>query len=949
MTEQKYKHGNSGGIIMKYYSMLRIIFILLFFLLLPKDNFCQAGMLDTTFGQRGIVTTAFNISSDSHSNSSALQSDGKIVAAGYSANAKFLEFALARYNTNGALDNTFGTNGIVLAGQINDGNALSVAIQGDGKIVAAGYSHNTDDNDFAIMRCNQDGRLDSTFGPNGAVITKIGLGDEAIHSIAIQSDGKIVAAGSSFIVSNTEFAIVRYNPNGALDNTFGTNGIVTTPVGTSGAGASSVSIQSDGKIVAAGSSENGGISDFTLVRYNSNGTLDNTFGTNGIVNAPIGVLNAAANSISIQSDGKIVAAGYTVNNLISEFALVRYDSNGALDNTFGINGIIVTPIGSLEALINSVSIQEDGKIVAAGYSRNMDDGQIAEFAIARYNSNGALDNTFGANGILTSQIGTMNAVVASVLIQGDGKIVATGQSGNGGIFEFTLVRYISDGTYDNTFGTDGIVTTQVGKSDTEAKSVSIQGDGKIVAAGYSLNENQINDFALARYNQDGTLDNTFGINGIVTTPVGTFNAVANSVSVQSDGRIIAAGSSVKNSQIVFTLVRYKPNGFADNTFGTNGIVTTPVGTLDADANSVSVQSDGKIIVGGSSGENGVILARYNSSGTLDDTFGTNGIVTTNKPSLIIANSISIQNDGKIVSAGNLKHGNINGFAILRYNSNGTLDSTFGTSGVVTTAIGLRATANSVSIQADDKIVAAGTSFIESNNQPITLARYNTNGTLDTTFGKAGIVTTQVGTSSSLANSVLIQSDGKIVATGYSFNGIDYNFTLVRYNPEGTLDNTFGTSGILTTRVGSSNCIAYSAAVQSDRKIVACGSSIALNGEYNVFTLIRYTGDAATGVNDKDKTAIPSLFTLEQNYPNPFNPSTSISFSLPEKSFVSLKVYDILGREISALIDKDSNAGIYNIKFVTQNLASGIYIYSLYAKAYSSHNEFRASKKMILLK
>ncbi len=255
------------------------------------------------------------------------------------------------------LDNSFGTNGSV-RNAISGGNsttdkANSVAIQSDGKIVAAGYSYDASwHGAFAIARYNTDGTPDNSFGTNGSVRNAISGGggfDDQAYSVAIQSDGKIVAAGYSRVATGSgyyAFAVARYDSNGTLDNTFGTNGSVRNSI-SGGNGqydvANSVAIQSDGKIVAAGiSSDASGNYAFAIARYNSDGTLDSTFGTNGSVRTTIsGGFSDQANSVAIQSDGKIVAAGYSRNSSgYVAFALARCNTNGTLDNTFGTNGSV---------------------------------------------------------------------------------------------------------------------------------------------------------------------------------------------------------------------------------------------------------------------------------------------------------------------------------------------------------------------------------------------------------------------------------------------------------------------------------------------------------------------------------------------------------------------------------------------------------------------------------
>ena len=270
-------------------SLLYTLFAVVFSLLITVAAHpvaAAAGDLDTSFDSDGKVTTEVG-STDDFARSVAIQSDGKIVAAGFSSNGSDWDFALVRYNTDGSLDTSFDSDGkVTTAIGSGDDHAVSVAIQSDGKIVAAGYS-NGSNWDFALVRYNTDGSLDTNFDSDGKVTTAIGGGADYAVSVAIQSDGKIVAAGYSN-GSNFDFALVRYNTDGSLDTSFDSDGKVTTDFGSGSDYGSSVTIQSDGKIVAAGGSSNGSNRDFALVRYNTDGSLDTSFDSDGKVTTAIG-------------------------------------------------------------------------------------------------------------------------------------------------------------------------------------------------------------------------------------------------------------------------------------------------------------------------------------------------------------------------------------------------------------------------------------------------------------------------------------------------------------------------------------------------------------------------------------------------------------------------------------------------------------------------------------
>jgi uncharacterized delta-60 repeat protein len=400
--------------------------------------------------------------------------------------------------TPGTLDPSFGTGGTVTTA-IGPGNdvGLAAVIQPDGKILAAGYSSNGTSEDFALARYNADGSLDTSFGSGGKVTTSFGSGDDDASTIALQSDGKIVLGGYTTVGARAEFALARYNSNGSLDPTFGSGGEVTTPVGSDDYVAS-VALQPDGKIVAAGSSSNGSNYDFALARYNPDGSLDTTFNGGGTATTAFGAGGDTAYGVAIQPDGKIVAGGDGWTGSKFDFALARFDTNGSLDSSFGSGGKVTTPIGSgADVPLAGVALQPDGKIVAAGYTTKVG-GE--DFALARYNADGSLDSGFGTGGKVTTAIGQHNAVL-DLALQPDGRIVAGGYSWDSPTIaseDFAVLRLNADGTLDSSFGSGGKIRTSIGSNEDVGSAVKLQGDGKIVVAGYSSNGAN-DDFALVRY------------------------------------------------------------------------------------------------------------------------------------------------------------------------------------------------------------------------------------------------------------------------------------------------------------------------------------------------------------------------------------------------------------------------------------------------------------------
>jgi len=405
----------------------------------------SAGDLDRTFRGAGKVTTDFGYNEEMRA--VAIQADGKIVAAGCIPTA----FALARYTPDGTLDSSFGGDGRVTTDLTRRGGdcALGVAIQTDGKIVAAGHSGFGGPNGkFAVVRYNADGTLDTTFGGDGRVTTDFTPDADVASRVIIQTDGKIVAAGQSGVLgTNTMFAVIRYQPDGTLDTTFGGDGRVTTDFTRGEDGANAVAIQADGKIVAAGCIPTafGITTGFALARYTPDGTLDSSFGGGGRVTTDLTRRGGdCALGVAIQTDGKIVAAGHSgFGGPNGKVAVVRYNSDGTLDTTFGGDGIVITPLTPKGDSASDLAIQTDMKIVVAGQSGVL--GTNTMFAVIRYQPDGTLDTTFGGDGRVTTDF-TPNADFASGLVlQTDGKIVVAGSSDYLGTHDgFALARYLSE-------------------------------------------------------------------------------------------------------------------------------------------------------------------------------------------------------------------------------------------------------------------------------------------------------------------------------------------------------------------------------------------------------------------------------------------------------------------------------------------------------------------------
>lgn len=392
------------------------------------------------------------------------------------------------------------------------------------------------------------GQLDTTFGGDGKVTTDFSPGLDAASSVAIQVNGKLIAIGTAnYNGANARFALARYNTSGILDTTFGGDGKVTTNFTTAWDGAFSVAIQTDGMIVVAGEAGGTGPAEsgdarFALARYDITGALDPTFSGDGRVMTNVSAKADFVFGIAVQADGKIVVTG-RAGGSGGRIALARYNSNGSLDATFGGDGKVATDISAGDDRADDLAIQVDGRIVVAGTANYL--SNRASLAVVRYDADGSRDASFSGDGILTSNLTSSFDGGFGVGIQPvDGKIVAVGQAGGGDAGRIALIRYLTDGRLDGTFGGDGKVMTNFTPRLDYADDVAIQTDGRIVAGGAVRFFGPDPRFALARYQTNGVLDTSFGGDGKVTTDFSANRGGIFDVDIQpTDDRIVAIGSA----------------------------------------------------------------------------------------------------------------------------------------------------------------------------------------------------------------------------------------------------------------------------------------------------------------------------------------------------------------------------------------------------------------------
>jgi uncharacterized delta-60 repeat protein len=443
------------------------------------------------------------------------------------------------------------------------------------------------------------GTLDPTFVSGGVVTTSLSSNNDTAYTVLIQPDSKIIDAGAATAGRGSVMSLVRYNADGSLDSTFGSSGKEVSNIGAGGWDAAALypvsGTANDGKIVEAGG---GGVA-----RFNPNGSIDKSFGNKGLATVPYTIAG-----VVVQPDGKVVVAGDNG----SAFELTRFNANGTLDTTFGSGGTATLAIaGGVYA--ETLVLQADGKLVVGGESG----GPGLNFDLARFNTNGTLDTSFGSGGAVTGSFGSDDVGHVRLALYPTtgtdtadaGKLVAVcginGNAGGTGSGQVGLARFNADGTLDSSFGTSGEVVTPFPNSSFQAWATALQSDGKIVVAG-STNLSGQWDSSLLRYNTNGSLDTTFSnsqgsqifpTGGLVITPNGTGTSKALSVAIQSDGRIVTAGSTQGSTGSDFMTARYLASAPQIGSFTANpnpvtagsSVTLTASGITDGNPNSTITQ------------------------------------------------------------------------------------------------------------------------------------------------------------------------------------------------------------------------------------------------------------------------------------------------------------------------------------------------------------------------
>lgn len=898
---------------------------LLLFLMFTIQALSQSGTIDATFGNNGKVITGFG-TNHNFARAIAFQPDGKFLVGGTAISSHGEnDFALARYNSDGSLDMDFGVYGKAVTNflEVNsEQNYIhSIYVLPNGKIVVFGTIGIGGGLSFtgAIVRYNANGTIDTSFGTNGKIISELFCYDRYGSKLIFQPDGKfILTAVKSYINAPDNIGIMRYTEDGILDPTFGTNGQIATSFGSGRSAPCSIALKPDGKFVIAGGYTATNTGQMAVAQYNPDGTPDTSFDTDGKVITTFGPgTNGQAMQLSIAPDGKIKVAGL-VGTTVTNFALVQYNANGSLDTTFDGDGKVFSPMPQSESiftLINSIAAQPDGKYLVLLNPNPT--SPPSDFIIRRYNGDASIDTTFGNDGRVATPFDTGFNEAQTAAVAPNGKIVVVGKSepANLSYINFAVARYNNDGSPDTTLDGDGKLTTAFEKADDQAAHLLVQPDDKIITIGTSAYRQQNNAYfrsvVLSRYNSDGSPDITFGNSGKVAPAFGESVNLVIAAALQPDGKIVLCNAYVffPNPSYSYELIRYNANGSLDTTFGSGGKVA-----VNYYPNSIAFQPDGKmIVVGGTIGAvSEFIIWRYNNNGAVDTSFNTDGQLLVSFGQPAFGNpSVLLQPDGKIIFSGSTTNPEsaTGSFATARFNPDGSPDLSFGNSGQTITPIASTCNSLKAFVQADGKIVVAGTSDALS----FSTARYHSNGTIDSSYGTAGISTTNLNVDTYYAiNAIQLQADGKflLALTQYGQSPFGYDFKVKRINPDATFDDSFGGQNGVSASFHNGYDEAFAMGLQSDDKIIVAGSTH--NGITNDFALTRLN-NTVLGVDDFDNDASNLVI-----YPNPVGNSFRIRPTAGNGIEVrGYRIYNMLGQVVC------QNAGL-DLEVQTVNFAKGIY-------------------------
>lgn len=854
--------------------------------MLEDRTLLSAGELDPTFGDGGVVVTNVQDKfSSQYINDLVIQPDGKIITVGVAAPIgdrydHNYDISIARFNPDGGglnqsgWDDTFGDAGEVrLFASTGYDSARSVALRPDGRIVIAAT---VDADGFAptgveglkaaVFQLLPDGQRDLSFGTDGMVIVE--TGPDQITDMVLQSDGKILIVGAE-AEYNKEFHITRLNTDGSLDNTFGDSGSVLTDIGDYSSLPTRVILQDDGRILVAGRKQASSY-EGVVVRYNADGSLDESFGDAGI---SVHQISGIFVDLALLDDGKILASGNSGSNPV----LMKLNSDGSRDNTFGNNGRAVMAQQSRGGSAHKIHVHQDGRIdLLQAYNTDdttsrwsipayPDKTGYSRRSVARLTANGNPDTTFYEDGL--QQLGegengfgeeSYGDVYAAEWLD-DGRLVV---GGTGNLHRFTA-DYLADDGGDSSdlstgFDADGSLWVRITvQTDDAANGVTLQPDGKILVVGRteanglgerSTSYNDVTSAGLLRYDTSGQLDVSFdgfgdyfpgGDGRVVVGDYDSTGSQAHDVIATDDGQIYAAFEYNRGSLFgAFHVNEFGQHVQSDYVFY-NG--------SGAIANDIIETQSGTFAMAGSSAPHSAIGILNKQ---LEPVVEQEAAIT---PWSEQFEAVAEASDGKLVAVGwaEIEYTPWNedskiAFTVVRHNEDGTHDTSFSGDGIVlANSIGTYDRAYDVAVLPDGRMLVVGTTQAIADDPELNdlessffVARLLPDGQFDTSFGENGVM---VRFSDAEARAIELQDDGNFVVFGNIGNAI----AAVRFLADGSLDDTFGTGGVALAS-GTPDALFHKGTdlvLQPDGAFVGVGSVMNPDGRDD-FVVVRFQGDAA---------------------------------------------------------------------------------------------------------
>lgn len=870
-------------------------------LFLPLVVFSQSGTLDNTFGTGGKRIEQMGVASFDMS-ALVQQPDGKILMGGSAVfSAMGYDVVLARFLADGSPDLSFGNNGrVVVMNPASYDFLASMLLLPSGKILVA---CNSAFSETVLLRFNSNGTPDITFDGDGK-LTVNGIYFSA-HDMEVQPDGKIVLFGTG---GNYPYQLVvfRYTETGVADTGFDGDGMVSVGLTGSSLLASSMALQPDGKMVLIGYNsqwgEQGEVQTNYLYRLTATGSIDNSFGDGkGSITLQVGEFTEQLTQVLVLSDGKILLGGYGTlwDGSLKYSMVVRLTSTGSYDMTLWGRGYRV--ISSATGFFSFGQLLYDaGNVILPGAWRNP--SGMYSFAMVRLNDYGQYDENFGTNGLATTGSSDFSQLALVVAKQGDGKYIAGGYSSNGTYYQLGLVRMLTTGVPDETFGNNAVAafTISTMAANDKATMLQVSADNSFFVGGEYANA--LSTFGFVRkYLPNGTPDVSFGSDGRFNLPLPFVSTISSLLELPGGKLLVLAtyNDFVNGQQLA--LYRLLSNGTVDIAFGNDGKVLFGDAAAADYAIGMGRQSNGKIIVlavrSGWSTED-LFLYRFTTDGVGDGTFGTSGRIQLQGLKLDAYNEYGfnqhmvIQPDDRIVVTGYVEGTGNNNVGIVRYTANGTTDGTFNSGNPLNVELANDESGITLALQPNGKIVVAGTSRdYATYDEKLVLVRLNENGTLDQSFDADGWLVAAVPSFQGVTPSAvrILPNQQILVSATATSTGYNTSMVVMRLNENGSFDPQFGTQGFaVLSNTGDGYDAVLDMNLQTDGKILLVGK--VENNEQEDAVIVRLNQTIATGVNDHSQP----LATLRVT-PNPIREQVTLSAAKLENGQYHLRVFTVEGR------------------------------------------------------